>query len=243
MTFLGTGKLCGSLTVLFCALLAPNVSHAWDPVKDITGKSFKEIFEGAKRDAENLPGSWTRCVRNPRACTETTLKRIPYTALLPILDRYKYYLLNQAEGRWENLPKEFIQFAQPHYRTINLRNIRYATNIDTVHGNALTWHNNIYFPQRRIDFRSSDDVRLMLHEIEHTVQYRRSGGEREFISEYILKVVGKVLETGTFNVHDYINLERAANRKADRLWSQVFETMESTQQMSDRRRVPQRYRR
>ncbi|WP_367278083.1 DUF4157 domain-containing protein [uncultured Roseobacter sp.] len=146
--------------------------------------------------------------------------RIPYASIWPIIERYKNHLYNSADGRWKRLPSDLVRDAQRYYPEIDLANVSYAENIDTLHGQAITWHYNIFFP-RRIDLRRAADLEWMLHELEHTVQYERRGGEQKFLSEYVMKAPGKVLERRNFNVHDYIDIERAAIVKGER----VFEAL------------------
>lgn len=208
--------------VILCAFLVPIVAHAWDPIKDLTGKRLDEHLDHAGGELSNAPESWTRCLSNPGGCAEQTLKRIPYQSVSPIIERYKQDLYNQASGRWKSLPRDFVEAAQDHYPEIALNSIRYATDINTWHGQALTWHYHIFFP-RDINLDTYQDVEWMLHEIEHVVQYERRGGEREFLGEYVLKTVGKVIQQGNFNVHDYVDIEEAATRKADRLKDAVYD--------------------
>jgi uncharacterized membrane protein len=137
---------------------------------------------------------------------------MPYYALWPVLDRYRNDLQNQARGRWKKLPRRFINEAQKHY-SINLDNIQYAENIETWHGAAITIENRIYFPIM-INLQDQSDVYWMLHEIEHSVQYARRGGYKSLMSEYAIKSVAKIIENQSVNVHDYNDLERAADRKA-----------------------------
>ena len=200
--------------VFFLCLFSQN-SHAWDPIRDITGKRLDQHFKSAIKDLKNAPSSWGRCISNPGACAEKEFRRIPYRAVWPIIERYKAHLFNQAQNRWNVLPPQLIQSVQPYY-SVDLRNVRFATNINTVHGSAITWDNFIFFP-RHVNLSNRGDLRWMLHELEHAVQYQRRGGYRALIGEYALKAMGKIIERGTFNPHDYIDLERAADAKANQL--------------------------
>ncbi|MBL8268586.1 MAG: DUF4157 domain-containing protein [Steroidobacter sp.] len=118
-------------------------------------------------------------------------------------------------GRWKRLPARLIREIQRDFGN-DLSKVRYAENIDTGGDQAVTMGNHIYFP-RRIDLYDADDMWWLMHELEHTVQYRgesRSGK----LCEYVAKSIGSGLN------HDRIDWERAANRKAnwivdDALWA------------------------
>ncbi|WP_178133967.1 eCIS core domain-containing protein [Vineibacter terrae] len=103
-----------------------------------------------------------------------------------------------------------------YYPEIDLRKVRFAVDINTGHGQAITIGYRIFFP-RKIDLDDRNDVLLMLHELEHVVQYERRGGIRPFLAEYIAKIPTKIIERRRFNIHDDLDIERAANAKADRV--------------------------
>ncbi|RVH15324.1 hypothetical protein [Sinorhizobium meliloti] len=208
--------------MLFLAIL-PTAAVAWDPVKDLTGKRLDEHLDHGRQEIERLPGSMVDCVQDPRQCAEDQLKRIPYQSISLIIERYKSHLFNQGEGRWKSLPQWLVVAAQPHYPEINLSSVRYAENVNTLHGRHIAWHYSIFYT-RDINTDSSNDLHLMLHELEHVVQYERRGGEQPFLSEYVLKAPGKVLETGSFDVHDYIDIERAAEEKANNILGMVMQS-------------------
>lgn len=225
-------KIGAAILALQLASTAPVL--AWDPVKDLTGKRLDQHLNHGARELGNAPESWARCAGRLGRCIPETLERLPstFSPAAPIVERYKQHLFNQANGRWQTLPFDFINAAQRFYPGIDLHRVRYAEGINTLHGQAITWHYHIFFPDV-IDLATENDFELMLHELEHVVQYDQRGGEREFISEYILKVPGKVIERGSFNVHDHIDIERAAIRKAENIFSQVWAQVEQgTQQFA-----------
>jgi len=92
--------------------------------------------------------------------------------------------------------------------------IRYATNINTWHGQNITIGNKIYFT-RSIDFFKCEGIKLITHELEHTVQYKNREGVEPMITEYVMKSIGTFLKRGSFQIHDYIDIEAAAIRKSD----------------------------
>jgi len=51
---------------------------------------------------------------------------------------------------------------------------------------------------------------LALHEIQHSLQYIKKGGEENFLSEYILHAAGQVVSRRSFNIHDWIPIEQDA---------------------------------
>jgi uncharacterized membrane protein len=140
--------------------------------------------------------------------------RLPAQAAAPIIGTYKRSLLEQAEGRWQRLPDWFIDLFADEYPEISLRQVRYATRINTVHGQAITFAYQIFFP-KDIDLNTRSGKHLMLHELEHTAQYQRKGGEQAFISEYLLHGAGRIIQKRSFDVHDDINTEADAISKSD----------------------------
>ena len=100
------------------------------------------------------------------------------------------------------------------YPDTNLRDVRYATGIDTVHGQNITIGNEIFFTTD-MDFDSRNDLKTLFHELEHVDQYARRGGVRAFLAEYIFKIPGKVIQKRSFNVHDDLDIERAAISKSE----------------------------
>jgi Domain of unknown function (DUF4157) len=214
-------KIFSGLVFVFLILTVP--AFAWDPIRDITGKSLDKHGKSILKDLKNAPKSWGNCAKNVGKCAEKEIRRLPYRSVQPIIDRYKLHLFNQGNGRWKSLPPNLTQALQAHY-SANLSHVAYAEDINTLHGQAITWGNKIFFP-KAIDLETNDDLHWILHELEHVVQYQRKGGEREFLSQYALKSVGKIIERGSFNVHDYVDIERAADAKADQLLPIAVEAM------------------
>jgi hypothetical protein len=164
--------------------------------------------------------TFERCIREPGHCPDEILGRMGYAAVAPIVDQYLGHLRNQAARRWRRLSDEFIADVQPFY-SIDLRQVRFAENIDTVHGQAITVGYEIFFPSD-IDLDDDDDFKLMLHELEHVVQYRGRGGVEPFLAEYLLKSTGQVISRRSFNVHDYIDIENAAINKANIVFRRII---------------------
>lgn len=126
---------------------------------------------------------------------------------------YEQGLRAQAHGRWTHLPEKLIWLIQDEY-AVNLSSVVYSQRINTG-GDAVTFGPTIYFP-RDIDLTQAGDVHWMLHELEHVVQFRGGTyGEAGKLCEYEAKMIGTLS-------HDKIDMERAADRKADRLVQQVM---------------------
>lgn len=188
--------------------------YKWDPITVVTGKDLAGNLRQLERDIRNAPQSWTNCVARVDRCVDKELRRFAYRSMSPVIERYKRHLEYDARGKWKSLPNWVMSVASSHYPNINLRNIRYAENVNTIHGAAITWESNIYFPIS-INLNSRNDLHWMLHEIEHSSQYAGRGGYKNFLSQYLLKSAGQVIERGSFDVHDFIGPEREANSKAN----------------------------
>ncbi|MDI7862553.1 DUF4157 domain-containing protein [Rhizobiaceae bacterium n13] len=156
------------------------------------------------------------CVKDIAKCPEAIIKSIPARSFRPIIDAYISDLRNQADGRWNSIPGWINTEFQRQYPEINFAEVKYATSIDTRHGQAITIGYEIYFP-RQINLQNQSDLEWFLHELEHVVQYRNKGGIDAFVSEYVLHVSGAAISNGTFNVHDDLSVERAAAAKAESL--------------------------
>src|SRR5437660_306819 len=59
---------------------------------------------------------------------------------------YLAYLDGQAVARFRPLPRSLRDAWQPLYPGVNLAQVRYAEEIDTVHGKGITVGRRIYFP-------------------------------------------------------------------------------------------------
>lgn len=153
------------------------------------------------------------CLRDVARCPQTVVNSIPTLALQPIVQQYLLSLRNQATGRWRTLPTSFINRFAPDYPDASLLDVRYATGINTMHGQAITIGDDIFFPGS-IELTRRSDLQLMLHEVEHTAQYRRKGGIEPFLAEYILHAHGAILTHRSLNIHDEIAVERDAIAKA-----------------------------
>ncbi len=161
------------------------------------------------------------CAENISRCPSAIVAQLSYEAVRPIVDSYRSGLASQANGRWIYLPGKIKSKINTYYPEIDLDRVRYAENIFTVHGQAITIGYSIYFPYD-MDLDQPDDLKLMLHELQHVVQYEKRGGEEPFLAEYIAKSAGKIAERQSFNVHDYIDLEDDANRRS----SSVYDVLE-----------------
>src|SRR5262249_20439060 len=155
------------------------------------------------------PQQIAQCLNDVLRCPQQILSSIPAQAVWPIIGSYKASLNAQAVGRWQSLPENFIRVAQQYYPQINLRAVRIATNINTLHGQAITFFYDIYIPGG-LDWTTRSTVSLILHELEHTVQYANRGGEQPFLSEYIAKAIGQIIQNKSVNIHDDIDIENAA---------------------------------
>jgi hypothetical protein len=149
------------------------------------------------------------CINDLPKCPENVIKRLPAHALLNIIEAYKATLFAQASNKWQKLPGWFISEFGPAYPNIDLARVRFATGINTKHGNAITFAYNIFFPSA-VDLDERDGKEWMLHELTHTRQYEDKGGEEAFLSEYILHAAGNVLSKGSINIHDDISIEQDA---------------------------------
>jgi hypothetical protein len=187
---------------LCAALAAATPALAWDPVRDITGKRVDQ-------HAQDFTNSMDKLRRRPLKYPVERMGEIVMDVCSSPLRAYEGGLRAQVRG-WRQLPPRLINALARHYPQVNLRDIRYAESISTAGGAAQTFERRIYFPTW-LDFGNPSDVHWLLHELEHTVQYERRRGRSTMLCEYMAKAIGNGLR------HDSIDMERAADRKADAL--------------------------
>lgn len=205
------GFLAGMMLFLSCA-----AAWAWDPIRDATGRTLKEHVE---RKIEKGRVAARKFVRDPAGyLTDLPGDLINDICSAP-MQQYEGTLRGQARTRWKPLPRHFVAALQSEY-SVDLTSIRYAENIRTSNGQAQTFGRYIYFPVR-IELRDRDDLFWMLHELEHSVQFAGArGGQSGKLCEYAMKSVGAGFE------HDRIDMERAADRKADYLVEYAWRVMD-----------------
>ena len=159
------------------------------------------------------------CISDIKSCPEAILSRVGYEILRPIADQYVAFLQSQVRT-WYRLDDETISEIQRFYPDINLSTVRFATQINTIHGAPITVGSEIFFPDD-IDVTDTDDAHTLYHEIQHTVQYARRGGVDPFLTEYVLKAADQILSQRSFNIHDDIDLEREAINKSNEVTAGV----------------------
>jgi Domain of unknown function (DUF4157) len=166
------------------------------------------------------PDEVRQCVGDLRGCAPQILARLGYQAIRPVIDQYIGYLRNQAGQNYGLIPPALIAKIQPFY-PVDLRAVRFAFNINTVHGLHITIGNEIYFTET-LNFSSTRDARTLYHELQHVVQYARRGGIEPFMTKYVLKSGGSIIRGGnTVDVHDNIDLETDADSKSNEVFAAV----------------------
>lgn len=109
---------------------------------------------------------------------------------------------------------------------IDLTIVSYAEGIDTIFGNGVTSGYCIHFP-RGINLDrtnpNEDDVRWMLHELEHVVQYKGEGGVNKFLLKYIVQSITTApWQKSIRDIHHNMGLERDTKAKAKSLLEGVL---------------------
>jgi hypothetical protein len=197
----------------FCITGTP--ASAWDPVRDLTGRTVKQHVE---RKIDKAEVAAKKLLHNP----VDYLIHLPESLIADVcsapVQYYENSLRGQAGNSWRSLPPVFVQAMQGAY-SVDLSSVRYAVGIRTANGAAQTFGRWIYFP-RAIDLRNYSDLHWMLHELEHVVQYSgASYGYAGSLCEYMAKSVGSGFQ------HDNIDWERAADAKADWTVDYAYQVM------------------
>lgn len=158
------------------------------------------------------------CVADLANCPANILARAGYQTMKPALDAYIASL--RAQGTPHAFDQDFINRVQQYY-PFDLTQVRYGTNIQTIHGSAITVGDQIFFPGG-VNLQLWNDSFWMYHELQHVDQYRRRGGVEPFMTEYVLKSAGGLIDAGrnvingnfSVNIHDNLDLEQDAEAKA-----------------------------
>jgi hypothetical protein len=203
------------------------------------GNFFEDAFSTVNNVVNGTARNAVDCIKYPRECVENKINKvgtagskliqdpIGYLTTLPTsilvdvcsapVQQYEQGLQQQV-NQWKELSNEFI-LASQHFYSVDLTTIKIAENISTSNGAAQTFGNKIYFP-RAINLTDWNDIWLMLHELEHTVQYSRSEyGQAGKICEYEAKSIGSGFE------HDAIDMEKAADNKANFAVNEVYQAI------------------
>jgi len=210
----------------------------WDDVASSTGASIGNVVDKLKDVASdvgndpligpivpNLPFPY----KNPRelfqafadlAVTAVAAGLSPVAAGL--IANYFQYLESQASGKLKSIPDPLRGWLRGHYG-IDVGRIYYAENVNTIHGQAVTVDRHIYFPSS-IDLNNCDDIKWLIHELEHCQQYHVMGGHAKFMVKYIAQVaadlpniIQELAQSGAFDsekAHDRLGIEGEAIQKA-----------------------------
>lgn len=200
---------------------SPNPTHWTVSATPISGPGdLGDMADRLVRDIGNAPSSVAGCTSDIIRCAEKNVERSTYVTLWPAVEAYKKSLFDNIGAR-KKLPEWLIESVKNQYPEVDLNSVIYVEDANTIHGQNITWENHIFFV-RKINFKDKEDLRLVLHELEHVVQYKNRGGYKPLISEYIKKSAGKIVQYKSINIHDMIDLERAAIAKASAVLPGVY---------------------
>ena len=198
--------IIGTTTAAILATSQPTNAHKECPNKN--------PFNGSTYDA--CPHPHPHVIKKPPL--KPVIDALDQTLIPPGMKEYIQNLERQANNK-RGLPEALKSAISGQYN-IDLNKVRYATNIDTGHGQAITIGYNIYFPSS-VDLNDDSQLNWMLHELEHVSQYKAHGGINPFLVKYVVQGGIQIFSRGHFNIHDNIGLERDAENKADRIDSEV----------------------
>jgi hypothetical protein len=170
---------------------------------------------------------------DPRKIGQAIKEEVVLEILAPmhveeIVVAYLASLRAQAQNKWAQLPAKLIEILTHHYPDCQLSSIQYATDINTIHGAAITFENQIFFPTE-LNLYEYANLHWLLHELEHVQQYKQVGGLRSFLARYFNDASVKIIQHKSLSIHDNLELEAAANRKADAITDDVFKAWTAVQ--------------
>jgi hypothetical protein len=186
------------------------------------GKAAEDLKPTVSQIAKELqksPEAIKECLGNIQKCAMEILSA-PLAAPVQI---YIDGLYKQSAGKTQSFSPEFVSLVQPYYST-DISGITYANDINTGHGMNVAYCDRIFFTGHGSVWVDKNELRLTLHELEHTVQCQKRG-KTTFLAEYVLKASADIIKTGRLNVHDIHDFEQAADTKAnqltDILWQKI----------------------
>ena len=211
---------CWSVNLVFgtakdCKCL-PKIGGDVGKVAEDVKKTAAPVIEEIRKS----PDAVVECLGDVGHCVMQILAA-PLAAPVQV---YLDGLYKQSEGKLRVFSKEFIALAQPYF-DVDLRGITYADDIDTGMDMNVSYCDRIFFIGHGNPWTDKKELRLMLHELEHTIQCQRRG-KSVYLAEYVLKAGMDVIKTGRLDVHDVIDYEVAADAKAnqltDKLWNKIM---------------------
>jgi len=167
------------------------------------------------------PEAIQACLNNVPQCANEIISA---PLALPV-QAYIDGLYRQSEGKTYSFSPEFIALAQPYF-SVDLKGITWANDINTGTGMSVSYCDRIFFAGNGDLWRDQNELHLVLHELEHTVQCQ-ARGKRTYLAEYVLKAGLDVVKNGTFNVHDIHDYEVAADKKADQVTGIIWNKIQS----------------
>jgi hypothetical protein len=204
--------------------MTTNASGFGEWIGGVVGEVVRVVRKGLQRADPTKDGRYSRLsdydpFNRNSALRESTLKIDQER--LHIFDKWltpagRYIAFLEMQGGLRPLPDLVIRALEPYYDSFYLSQVRLATNINTLHGQAVTFGYHIYYPDS-IDFFDEMDFLLLIHELEHVSQYKVLGGVQPFLMKYFPQALIAVFNYGRIkrgvNVHDDIYAEREAFAK------------------------------
>jgi hypothetical protein len=163
-----------------------------------------------------------------------------------IVASYFQALEARATDHLKPLPDILRHLLQAHYREIDLGRIYYADSMPdhSFAMDALTVDRHIYMKGNRDFIGSRGDLQLLLHELQHCVQYEIMGGHGEFLLRYMaegtasavlvpiswVEGIARTMIDGSWtehNLHDSMGTEAEATSKAEALIDEIWNALQN----------------
>ena len=103
-----------------------------------------------------------------------------------------FYLRTAAHRRgWKKLSPRLQQLAQPYFK-FPLNKIRYATNVNTLHGDPVTFGYDVFFTKAMSPRQDEDDLRELFKQLKYVEGYEKAGGIWPFLMHHVFGPARKV---------------------------------------------------
>lgn len=195
-----------------------------DGFKKATGntkKGIDQLSKDAKKEAEHRMRDAQKGLESAKQAVEKPLVDLQDYQNEHLYFAYRNYWIGKNGIRQPTL----IRPGSLHYsliepvmgRYINIQGVAFYFNSAVPLGmDAITFGNAVYF-KTSYDPNNPDFAARLAHELAHSIQYKRLGGEKEFGKRYMRQIGGSLTSPRNFEVekmlaiHDDLQLEKEAN--------------------------------
>ena len=148
-----------------------------------------------------------------------------------ILKTYMFYLRTAAKRQgWKTIDIKLRNILAEDF-SFPLENVKYATNINTITGQPITFGYDIFFPRSMNIKEDEYDLREMLKQLEYAQTYKSSGGIWPFLEKYLFNkdnppqtkmLLRKCVRQRALNLDDIRSLDKKTDDDAESILQRIW---------------------